>query len=136
MGVRGGKGGGLPPLRSIPYLVTYELFWRLMYCTPPPEGQNSTFARPRMTTTEQCEQMPVLFLSCSIVNYVKLQKAIGQILFLSFCTYLGTVRVPPTKRPPVVVTTEFFFKNYIQFGGRKVFSSTQNDPPLVPTGLE
>ncbi len=71
------------------------------------------------TTTEQCEQMHVLFLSCSIVNYVKLQKAIGQILFLSFCTYLGTVRVPPTKRPPVVVTTEFFLKKIYSVWGKK-----------------
>ncbi len=74
------------------------------------------------TTTEQCEQMHVLFLSCSIVNYVKLQKAIGQILFLSFCTYLGTVRVPPTKRPPVVVTTEFKKKkNIFSLGEERCF---------------
>ncbi len=47
-GREGGERGGLPPLRSNSYLVTYELFWGLMYCTPPPEAQILTFVCPPM----------------------------------------------------------------------------------------
>ncbi len=48
-GREGGKGGD-PPLRSIPYLVMYELFWRLMYCTPPPWRPKFDFCSPTWDT--------------------------------------------------------------------------------------
>ncbi len=49
MWAQGGTEGGIPPpLKVKPSVVKYEFQNYLIYCVPPPEAQNWTFACPRM----------------------------------------------------------------------------------------
>ncbi len=78
VGVGGGTGGGgNPPPKVKPYVVKYEFQNSLMYCVPPPEVQNWTFARPRMIVSQHSVTKLTRILFATVLSsfsYVFLNK--------------------------------------------------------------
>ena len=72
MGKGGGKGGGFPPLRVYPYLITYE---PLFTVSPPPGTSKKTVARPCVPPTLfarwKLYSADAIYYPCSLSPYFR-----------------------------------------------------------------